>query len=61
MQNHYSELYLFSRPVPETYGKQPLKGTDLDLWNSALADYERCKSYILDFETYAMSLSDPKR
>ena len=53
MNNHYSDLYLFSRPQPEDY--------DLESWQTALGDYDQCKSYILDFEGYQMSLLEPKR
>ena len=59
--NHYSDMYLFSRPVPETFGETPLTGKDLVSWKSALKDYEQCKSYILDFKDYPMALADPKR
>ena len=52
IQNHYSKLYLFSRPKPVDYGLQPLAGGDLSRWQTALGDYERCKSYILDYTQY---------
>jgi hypothetical protein len=46
-------LYLFSRPQSEDY--------DLESWETALGDYNQCKSYILDFEGFQMSLSEPDR
>mmetsp|Transcript_8182 Transcript_8182/g.9877 ORF Transcript_8182/g.9877 Transcript_8182/m.9877 type:complete len:160 (-) Transcript_8182:2430-2909(-) len=59
--NHYSDMYLFSRPAPEDFGVMPLAGKDLTSWQSALRDYETCKSYILDFKDYPMALAEPKR
>ena len=39
----------------------PLAGKDLVSWQSALGDYEKCKSYILDFKDYPMVLDEPRR
>ena len=41
--------------MPEDYG------SNLDSWEAALSDYERCKSYILDFRHYKMSKAEPDR
>ena len=59
--NHYSDMYLYSRPAQKDFGPLPLADKDLDSWKSALDDYNRCKSYILDFKEYPMSLAEPKR
>lgn len=59
--NHYSETYLFSRPMPADYGSTPLGGKNLESWQHALKDYERCKSYILDYRTYKMVKDEPSR
>ena len=54
-------MYLFSRPIPGDYGSQPLEGGNLESWSLALADYELCKSYILDFREYKFSAQEPDR
>ena len=59
--NHYSDMYLFSRPTPEEYGPQPLEGMDLVSWENALSDYETCKSYVTDYRHYHMSRAEPDR
>ena len=59
--NHYSDVYLFSRPTPEEYGAMPLKGKDLTSWENALSDYEICKSYVTDYKHYPMSRDEPDR
>ena len=51
MNNHYSDMYLFSRPKPEFYGN----GEDQVSWQNAMRDYNLCKSYILDYRGYSMS------
>lgn len=61
MMNHYSDVYLFSRPTPEEYGAMPLKGKDLTSWENALSDYEICKSYVTDYKHYPMSRDEPNR
>ena len=38
--------------MPSGFGPMPLSGKDLTSWQSALKDYERCKSYIMDFKDY---------
>ena len=48
-QNHYSEMYLFKRPERSHFGDGELNERELESWNLALADYERCKSYVTDF------------
>ena len=60
-QNHYTDLYLFSRPSPNEYGTMPLEGRSKESWQSALSDYETCKSYIMDYKDYAMSAYEPQR
>ena len=45
-------MYLFSRPKPADYtknGLEPLEGKNLESWENALADYEKCKSHVLDY------------
>ena len=59
--NHYSEMYLFSKPKPELYGEKPLTGNDLEAYLSATKDYDQCKNYIMDFKSYEMSLAEPFR
>ena len=57
-------MYLFSRPKPADYtknGQVPLEDKNLESWKNALADYEKCKSYVLDYRGYSNSLADPKR
>lgn len=61
LNNHYSETYLFSRPQADEFGSMPLAGKNLESWKFALADYERCKSYILDYRGYKMAKDDPQR
>ena len=33
--------------------------TDRDAYVAALADYEKCKGYILDYQKYPMSAAEP--
>ena len=39
----------------------PLEGRNKESWQSALSDYETCKSYIMDYKEYAMSAYEPQR
>ena len=67
MENHYSELYLFTKPRAEHF--LTTAGTDDSLLRreqgagfiSALRDYEKCKSYVLDFLDLPMSRAEPDR
>ena len=57
-------MYLFSRPKPSDYtknGLEPLEGKNLESWKNALADYEKCKSHVLDYRKYKNSLAEPDR
>lgn len=59
--NHYTEMYLFTKPEQEEFGVKPLTGKNLESYVSAVSDYEKCKSYVTDFRTYPMSLAEPFR
>ena len=59
--NHYTEMYLFTKPEQEEFGERPLTGKSLESYVSAVSDYEKCKSYVTDFRVYPMSLAEPFR
>jgi hypothetical protein len=70
--NHYHKLYLYRRPTKEDFrrtisedGVAYESGApavyDTDDYLKAKQDYERCKGYILDYQTYPMAAGEPNR
>ena len=67
-------MYLYTRPkepkfIKELALNEEIEDLNVDLrnseelkaWKSTLDDYNQCKSYILDWQDYPMSLVEPKR